>query len=80
MYKQFTQEDLIRYWYNEVSPQECENIAQALEEDWELKELYEEICATFDILDKVELRTPNPSSIKIIMDYSQKTHTMETPC
>lgn len=80
MYEQFTQEDLIRYWYNEVTPEEHQAINQAIEENWELREQYKEIQATFDILDKVVLRAPNPSSIKIIMDYSAETHTMETPC
>ncbi len=80
MYKQFTQEDLIRYSYNETSLTESKAIEQALEDNWELKEQYEDIQATFDVLDKVVLRSPNSSSIKIIMDYSQKTHTMETPC
>jgi len=80
MYQGFTQEDLIRYWYNEASPKECKSIREALKINWELKEQYEEIQATFDILDKVVLRKPNLSSIKIIMDYSQKTQTMETQC
>ena len=81
MYKQFTQEDLIRYSYNETSLTESKAIEQALEENWELKEQYEEIQATFEVLDKVVMRSPNLSSIKIIMDYSQKTHPMEkTPC
>ncbi len=80
MYQQFTQEDLIRYWYNEVSPEECKSITEALKVNWELKEQYEEIQATFDVLDKVVLRKPNLSSIKIIMDYSQKTQEMETQC
>lgn len=80
MYQEITQEDLIRYWYNEVSPEECKSISEALKVNWELKEQYEEIQATFDILDKVVLRKPNLSSIKIIMDYSQKTQAMETQC
>ncbi|MFK7903916.1 MAG: hypothetical protein AB8B69_02265 [Chitinophagales bacterium] len=80
MYQQFTQEDLIRYWYNEVSPEECKSITEALNVNWELKEQYEEIQATFDVLDKVVMRKPNLSSIKIIMDYSQKTQAMETQC
>ena len=80
MYQQFTQEDLIRYWYGEVSSEECKSITEALKVNWELKEQYEEIQATFDVLDKVVMRKPNLSSIKIIMDYSQKTQAMETQC
>lgn len=78
MYEQFTQEDIIRYSYNETSLTESKAIEQALEENWELKEQYEDIQATFEVLDKVVLRSPNLSSIKIIMDYSQKTQEMET--
>lgn len=78
MYEQFTQEDIIRYCYNETSLTESKAIEQALEENWELKEQYEDIQATFEVLDKVVLRSPNLSSIKIIMDYSQKTQEMET--
>lgn len=42
MIKTFTQDDVLRYLYNETNKSENREIEQALKEDYELRTFYEE--------------------------------------
>ncbi len=65
-----TQEELIRYAYGEVDDAESYCIEQQLLCDSSLKEQYEEIVATQEILDLFPVSNPSDTSVRLIMDYS----------
>jgi hypothetical protein len=46
-----TQEDLLLYLYGETSPQQTQEIKNALEQDWNLKESYLQLEQTKNELD-----------------------------
>lgn len=65
------QNDVIRYLYNETTPQENDRIVEALLFDAELLEFYFEAADTKQGLDKAML-TPPDDVINNIMAYSKK--------
>jgi hypothetical protein len=65
------QNDVIRYLYNETTPQENDRIVEALLFDSELLEFYLESVETKQGLDQVTL-TPPKKVIDDIMAYSKK--------
>jgi hypothetical protein len=65
------QNDVVRYLYNETTPQENERIVEALLFDSELLEFYLESVETKQGLDKVML-TPPKRVIDNILAYSKK--------
>ncbi|MBC8172547.1 MAG: hypothetical protein H7X71_01460 [Chitinophagales bacterium] len=76
MTKTITQDNLIRYIYNELSAEEASLIEEALKADWESKELYEQLLDSKSQLDKVALQ-PKKILIDTILAYSRDTAPME---
>jgi len=72
MTKNITQDNLIRYIYQETSQEESSLIEEALATDYELKELYESLLESKSELDKVRISPPQDVVDKI-MEYSSKT-------
>lgn len=72
-----TQEDLIRYLYNETSDSEKLHIAKTLETDWDVRERYEDIKTMQNVFNRIPLRSPSKTSIKLIMDYCSQIETLE---
>lgn len=70
MIKTFTQMDLIRYLYHEITEEEKNEIDRALRRDGKLKALYNEICAALKELDKAALQ-PSASTVYNILNYSK---------
>ncbi len=70
--KNFTQDDLVRFVYNETSKEESSLIKKAILEDMELSQTYHAMLASKAELDLGKLN-PNDSSINIIMGYSLRT-------
>ncbi len=70
----FTQNDIIRYIYDDVSSSERSQIAQAIEANWELKEIYNELCQSLNVLNKFKLKSPSQSSIDMILGFSRKSN------
>lgn len=70
MTKTFTQDDLIRYVYDEMSKQEATELEQALLVDNQLQEQYKEFAALKNRLDH-SLKQPSDRIIKNILDYSE---------
>jgi hypothetical protein len=62
MTKTFTQNDLIRYIYDETSEMESSEIQHALLCDYQLQEEYKNLSSTKSMLD--ELMETSPSSLK----------------
>lgn len=70
----YTQKDIIRYIYKELSSSEHKQMTQALESNWELKELYNELCQSLNVLNKFKLKSPSQSSIDMILGFSRKSN------
>lgn len=73
MLKTFTPEDLLLFYYKETDAEETLMIKNSLVEEEDLKEEYLEMREIMGFLNKAERRSPDPTSIRIIMDYSEKT-------
>ncbi|MDN5204404.1 hypothetical protein QQ008_23630 [Fulvivirgaceae bacterium BMA10] len=71
MIKTFTQNDLIRYYYNEMSEEEKTEIENALVIDPNLMEEYREISTTARLINEVEV-SPSERTISNILSYSKK--------
>lgn len=67
----FTTEDMIRFLYNEMSPEETRLVNEALASDWILKEKFEMLKASKNDLDKIHF-APRTSSINSIMQYAEQ--------
>ena len=70
MTKTFTQDDVIRYIYGEVSESEGKEIKQAIICDIELQDLYKEFVMVKMQLDE-SLKIPSDKVTKTILDYSK---------
>ena len=70
MIKTFTQNDLIRYIYQETTLEESDEIRSALLFDEHLNEDYNHLKQTIVSLDKVE-KQPSKNSIDRILSYSK---------
>ena len=66
-----TQEDLIRYLYNETSDQKSASIKTALQIDWNLMESYEKLLNSKKDLNKIHF-SPRPESVNNILKYASK--------
>lgn len=70
MIKTFTQDDVIRYVYEETSGSEREEIKQAILCDSELQDLYKELVAIKTQLDE-SMKTPSDKVTESILSYSK---------
>ncbi|HAP00829.1 MAG TPA: hypothetical protein DCQ93_02780 [Bacteroidetes bacterium] len=69
--KLFTQEDLVRFIYNETSEEESLEIKKALLENLDLAKAYQGMLTVKDELEQGKLN-PSDSSIDIILQYSRE--------
>ena len=70
MIKTFTQDDIIRYLYNETSNLERQEIAQAMLCDAELQHTCKKLSAVKNQLE-VNLFEPSEKVVNAIIDYSR---------
>ena len=70
MTKTFTQNDVIRYYYNEVSAQEKHSIENAMLWDNDLVDYYQELVQLEYSLNKIK-REPSERAIENILNYSK---------
>jgi len=68
----FTPEELVRYLYNDTSPEKASAIEAALQEDWTLREKLEVLRASFENLDKIT-ESPRPEVIQRVLRYARET-------
>ena len=66
-----TPEDLVRYLYNETSPQKTDRIKAALQIDNALRDEYEQLKNTHSKLEEVRL-SPRTETINNILEYAAK--------
>jgi len=71
MVTNFTQSDLIRYIYKEVTVSEKMQIEQAIKTDFSLYEMYSESKAAYDELPRVKFN-PSTAVLQSIMKYSSQ--------
>lgn len=65
----FTTEDMIRYLYNEMSPEESLRAKECIDQDPELRELCSNLQASMSDLNTIRY-SPNANSIERIMNYA----------
>ena len=70
--KNFKEEELIMYVYQDCTPELTKAIDKAILEDAELKKQVETLQRSKDQLDKLKLKKKKKKSIKAIMDYAKK--------
>jgi flagellin-specific chaperone FliS len=70
--KNFKEEELIMYVYQDCTPELTKAIDKAIIEDAELKKQVESLQRSKDQLDKLKLKSPSKKSIKAILDYAKK--------
>ncbi|MEN9457592.1 MAG: hypothetical protein RL135_153 [Bacteroidota bacterium] len=70
--KNFKEEELIMYVYQDCTPELSKAIDKAILEDAELKKQVETLQRSKDQLDKLKLKSPSKKSIKAILDYAKK--------
>jgi hypothetical protein len=75
MEKTFTQEDLIRFIYQETSHQESHQILAALHEDFELRESLKELMTVVGALDELKYEPRN--TILQILNEEASSSSME---
>ncbi|MBL0017372.1 MAG: hypothetical protein IPP17_13320 [Bacteroidetes bacterium] len=71
MKKKFTDNDVLRFLYGEMSPSEHDAFLDAMYEDEELFEKFEELKAAQAGLQPVEL-TPSEASVSRVMSYAKR--------
>ncbi|MBY0537645.1 MAG: hypothetical protein K2P88_17445 [Chitinophagaceae bacterium] len=67
-----TPEELVRYMYQETSPEQTELIERALNEDWTLREKLEVLKASASSLDQ-NLVSPRMESVVNVLRYARET-------
>ncbi len=72
MTKIFTQDDILRYVYQETTPQESEEIETALLYDKDLYLYFKEIRQTVQEVTRLEVE-PSDRAIQNILNYSRST-------
>jgi len=68
----FTPEDLVRYMYNDTTPEKAAAIEAALEEDWTLREKLEVLKNSAENLDKI-MESPRTETILNVLNYARQT-------
>ncbi|KAF0242130.1 MAG: hypothetical protein Q8K64_02720 [Sediminibacterium sp.] len=68
--KNFKEEELIMYVYNDCKPELTAAINQAIKEDNALKERVDTLKRSIDQLNKLKLKSPSKKSITAILKYA----------
>ena len=69
----FTSEDLLQYLYKETSVEKTVEIKTALETDWALREEFNQLAVSKEMLDSVKLPTPRQQVLDNILKYAEKS-------
>jgi len=67
-----TQDDLLQFLYNELSPERTKEMQKQLDTDPELQERLNVLKAAKVRLEKIKLLSPDERSIDKIMNYSER--------
>ena len=67
----FTPEDLIQYLYGETSSQQTAAIAEALKQDWTLREKLNVLKTSMERLDQIK-EAPRTEVVLIVLNYARE--------
>ena len=76
MEKNFTKNLLVKYLFNEVTQAEKFQVEEALYNNWEFHELYDDLDKAYRTLPKVQF-APKASTIQNILGYSSERTALE---
>lgn len=62
---------MIRFLYNEMTTEETQIFLQAMQQDWTLKEAFENLKQSKDCLD-TSLSSPRKSTVNAILQYAEQ--------
>jgi len=77
MQENYTEDDLVRFIYNEVTPKEYREIKSAIESSPELSKTYLNLYKVVKQLDMLAME-PQTSTVDIIVEHSQHSSHLET--
>ena len=77
MHENYTEDDLVRFIYNEVTAKEHREITKAIESNPELSKAYLNLYKVVKQLDGLAMQ-PQNSTVDIIVEHSQHTSHLET--
>ena len=77
MQNSYTDEDILQYLYNETDPLKQEEFELQMDQNIFLKEDYNIHLQTLRIMDQA-FAMPNPTSIELILEYSNARKSAET--
>lgn len=69
----FTSEDLLQYLYKETSVEKTVEIKTALETDWALREEFNQLAVSKEMLDSVKVPSPRQQVLDNILKYAEKS-------
>ena len=72
----FTPEDLLLYLYKETSPEQTAAIAEALKQDWTLREKLTVLKTSMERLDKIK-ESPRTEVVLNVLNYAREKSTQE---
>jgi len=72
----FTPEDLLQYLYKETSPEQTAAIAEALKQDWTLREKLTVLRTSMERLDKIK-ESPRTEVVLNVLNYAREKSTEE---
>ena len=70
----FTPEELIQYLYKETSPARTAQIEEALQHDWTLREKFEVLKNTLQLIDR-PLESPRTEAVMNVLNYARESVT-----
>ena len=70
----FTPEELIQYLYKETSPARTAQIEEALQHDWTLREKFEVLKNTLQVIDR-PLESPRTEAVMNVLNYARESVT-----
>ena len=68
-----TSEDLLQYLYKETSVEKTVEIKTALETDWALREEFNQLAVSKEMLDSVKVPSPRQQVLDNILKYAEKS-------
>lgn len=61
---------MIRFLYNEMTTEETQQFLQAIQQDWTLREAFEQLKQSKDYLDS-SVASPRKSTVNAILQYAE---------
>ena len=73
MMNTFSNDDLLRYIYNEMPEAEAKNVTETMRGDWKVREALIELQSAKADLDRLPMYSPSKRSINNILQYAEQS-------